>query len=104
MSIFTTLTTTVTAALVCASALTTAPLAGADTGTDYGDTNAQQVCSVLADYPSFGGITGIAQAIHEMDGLSYYQAGEAIAEAVYTVCPRFIPLIQAFTHAGTTQA
>jgi hypothetical protein len=98
------LTTTVAAALVCASALATAPLASADVGTDYGDTHAGPVCSTLAQYPSFGGLTGIAQAIHELDGLSYYQAGEAIAEAVYTQCPQFVGLIQAFTHAGTTQA
>ncbi len=42
--------------------------------------------------------------LNEMDGLSYYQAGEAIAEAVYTQCPQFVGLIQAFTHAETTQA
>ncbi len=98
-----TITTTLAAAAV-ATAVITAPLAGADAGTDYGDSHADAVCSTLTAYPSTGGLAGVAQAIHELDGLSYYQAGEAIGEAVYTQCPQFVPLITAFARTGTTQA
>ena len=76
----------------------------ADPGTDYGNAHADALCSTLIRYPSFGGINGIAEAIHERDGLSPFQAGKAIGTAVYAHCPQFIPLITAFGRLGTTLA
>jgi hypothetical protein len=74
----------------------------ADAGIVYGRAHAADVCSVLTAYPTVGGITGIAQAITQRDGLSPYAAGEAIGEAIYTNCPRFLPLMQSFAHMGST--
>jgi hypothetical protein len=74
----------------------------ADAGTVYGSAHAADVCSVLTDYPSVGGILGIAQGITQRDGLSPYQAGEAVGTAVYKSCPQFVPLLTAFAHMGST--
>lgn len=70
-----------------------------DTALEYAQDNAWRICLVLDDYPSFAGITGIGEAIHE-EGLSYYDAGQAIALSVYGVCPEHTGLIKAYAAAG----
>jgi len=96
--------TTLAATAAISAAVLLAPLATADTGTDYGDTHAWAVCSTLEQYPSVGGIAGVAEGMHELSDLTYDQTIEAIEEAIHTQCPRFTGLIEAFTHAETTQA
>jgi hypothetical protein len=86
-----------------------APVAGADAGTDYGSTHAAAICATLTENQSLNGnqsFDGIMSAAGKAvtDGLSAYQAGEALATAVGTTCPQFVPLIAAFAHMGTTTA
>jgi hypothetical protein len=96
-----TIITTVTASAVPPAT----PQAGAGTpSATYGTNHAADVCSTLTRYPSLDGVMGVAEAITQESGLTAYQAGEAIGEAVYTSCPQFVPLIQAFAHQGTTLA
>ena len=53
------------------------------------------VCSTLADYPTTNGLLGIMQAA-EKEGLTAYQAGQAIGMSVYDTCPRYGYLIDLF--------
>lgn len=61
------------------------------------------VCQVLNQYPTFAGINGIAEGIHN-DGLSYYQSGEVIATAVIYDCPKYLPLLDAWVKSATAPA
>lgn len=62
------------------------------------------VCEVLSEHPSNSGILGVMLAIED-DGLTPMQAGQVIALSVSEICPRHIPLIQAFiAHYGTAAA
>lgn len=63
---------------------------------EYAGQNAGAICAVLDDYPSVGGVAGIGQAIVEEGYLSFYQAGQAIAISVFTVCPEHEPVIEDF--------
>jgi hypothetical protein len=66
--------------------------------TAYAETYGGAVCSTLDSYPSFAGIIGIVQAI-EHDGLSAYQAGEAVSLSVVNLCPRYDGLLARFINA-----
>lgn len=76
--------------------------AKADPAADaYADKYGLVVCNVLDKYPTFAGITGIAQGIHN-DGLSYYQAGNVIGESVSNLCPQYVGLLKAYVKAAGT--
>lgn len=62
----------------------------------YGDI----ICDTLDTYPSYGGILGIGQALND-EGLTYYQAGQAIYLAVDSSCPEHLPLLQRFATSGS---
>jgi len=53
------------------------------------------LCKVLDDHASFGGLIGISQAITEQ-GLTDYQAGEALALSIDEICPRHSGLLDRF--------
>lgn len=73
----------------------TAQPAKADTASDYATRNAPRICLTLDAYPSTDGVIGIA-AVMVKDGLTSREAGEALAVAVYSDCPRFVPVLEAF--------
>jgi hypothetical protein len=79
-----------------------APQASTDPGSIYGITHADALCSALAANPSQDGVMGAAGEAMNSGGLTAYQVGEALATAVYTSCPQFVPLLTAFAHARST--
>jgi hypothetical protein len=92
----------ITGTVLMAGASIAAPSAKADVdgaAVAYAAAFGSIVCEVLDEYPSFGGIEGIAQAVVE-DGLSSYQAGEVIYLAVDEICPRHMPLVMSYARQG----
>lgn len=90
-----------TGTAVVASAAILAGTAKADTdgaAFAYAAAYGTVVCQVLDEYPTYGGIEGIAEAIVE-DGLSYYQAGEVIALSVIRICPQHTALMNRYVTA-----
>lgn len=86
------------AAIGCLTLLAFAPNANADIDSEayaYAAHYAGAVCTTLDDYPSTAGMLGIMQAIVE-DGLTYYQAGQAVALSVTESCPRHAYLLDLF--------
>ena len=79
--------------LFVAVTLVTAPVANADT-------NADTVCSTLAADPSYSGVLDAADTLSRQ-GLSFFAAGQVIAESVWASCPQFVPLMMRFEHAGS---
>ena len=60
------------------------------------------VCSTLDSYPTFSGLMGIMLAINA-DGLTPYQAGEAVGLSVAELCPQYDGLLERFAATyGTT--
>lgn len=82
------------AALGALCALAFAPGAKADDqdAADYADLYGWAICETLDDHPTTTGVYGIGQAIVGQ-GLTPYDAGQAIALAVYSECPQHIRLI-----------
>lgn len=76
-----------------------APQAHADPVDRYAGQNAPRVCQVLDTYPTFDGISGVADAITQESNLTYRDAGRVIATAVITVCPQHIELIKDYIRA-----
>lgn len=62
----------------------------------YGDI----ICDTLTTYPTYSGIIGIGQALND-EGLTYYQAGEAIYLAVDNNCPQHLALLRRFATSGS---
>lgn len=75
--------------LLAASMTIVAPVAKADTATNYGLENEVRICRVFAQFPNAQGVIGIAQAIIEETGFSPTQAGEAIAAGIIDYCPSY---------------
>ena len=94
------LTTTLTISAI-ATAVIAAPAAVADAGTDYGNTHAAAVCSELGAQPTLDGVNSVAEQLSTQDGLSLYQAGEAVGTAVFAQCKQYVPLITAYAHHGS---
>ena len=70
----------------------------------YAATFGGAVCATLDDFPSFGGILGVASAIQD-DGLSSYEAGQVIGLSVAEICPRHTRLMVAFMKVyGATES
>ena len=74
--------------------------AKADTGDDpesvaYAAHYAGAVCSTIADYPTTNGLKGIMNAV-ERDGLTAFQAGEAVGISIYSTCPQYSYIIDLF--------
>lgn len=95
-------------AAIAAATILIPPIAKADTHDDaianqYANQYAGAVCSTLADYPSVAGLTGILQAINQ-DGLTNYQAGEAVGISVINLCPQYTWIIDAFVNLHTPKS
>lgn len=71
---------------------------------EYAAVNAGRICDTLDAYPTVSGVVGIGQAIVKEGYLSFYQAGQAIAVSVVTVCPRHRLLMQEFISYGQGRA
>ena len=74
------------------------PAAKADTDPEsvaYAAHYGGAVCTVLAEYPTTSGLQGILNSV-QGDGLSAYQAGEAVALSVYESCPRFTYILNLY--------
>jgi hypothetical protein len=65
----------------------------------YAAQNGPKICAVLDAFPTFDGIGGVSDAIVNNSNLTYRDAGEAIADAVFTVCPQHVGLIKQFISA-----
>lgn len=93
----------VVAALGCAVILLSTGTAKADTSDAlaYAAEYGPAVCLTLDDYPSLGGIVGIAKAIVEQTGMTYHDAGQAIGYSVSEICPRHMGLLARFIAAST---
>lgn len=94
------------AALTAGTALLATPTANADTDVDrvtaaYADTFGPAVCATLDEYPTLGGILGVAQAIVE-DGLSAYQAGQVLYLAADRDCPHHLPMLLEWAATANT--
>lgn len=90
--------------LLAASMTIVAPVAKADTATNYGLVNEYRICKVFSQYPNAQGVIGIAQAIIEETGFTPTQAGEAIAAGIIDYCPGYyddLMRIVAISQAGT---
>jgi hypothetical protein len=59
------------------------------------------ICLTLDEHPTTTGILGIGAAITE-DGLTAYEAGQAIFYAVDDICPRHMGLLRDFANSGGT--
>jgi hypothetical protein len=53
------------------------------------------VCTTLAQFPTYSGVTGIGQAIAE-DGLTLDQAGEVMWMSVANICPEHTSLLMRY--------
>ena len=53
------------------------------------------VCSTVADYPTTNGLLGIMNTA-EGEGLTAFQAGQAVGISIYDTCPRYGYLIDLF--------
>jgi len=72
------------------------PAAKADAESNaYAAHYAGAVCNVLAEYPTTSGLQGILNSV-QGDGLSAYQAGEAVALSVYESCPRYAYILDLY--------
>lgn len=90
------------ASVIIGASIGAAARAHADPAADaYAEKYGLVVCNVLDKYPTFAGITGIAQGIHN-DGLSYYQAGNVIGESVSNLCPQYVGLLKAYVKTAGT--
>ena len=74
--------------------------AKADTGDDpesvaWAAHYAGAVCSTIADYPTTNGLLGIMNTA-EGEGLTAFQAGQAVGISIYSTCPRYGYLIDLF--------
>lgn len=67
--------------------------------TVYVQAFAGAVCSTLDDYPSLGGVMGVAQAIMD-DGFTGDSAVDIINTSVANTCERHWPLLQAVGRAA----
>jgi hypothetical protein len=86
----------------------TAPQAGTDAGTDYGTTHGAELCSALAENPTFDGIEALptptlGDSIEKYD-LGPGGMGEAVGTAIRDTCPQYVPLATAFGRMGNTMA
>lgn len=61
------------------------------------------VCSTLDEYPSYGGVLGIAEAITE-DGFALDDAVDIVNSSVSTYCDEHWPLLQAIGRAARASA
>lgn len=71
-------------------------IAKADPQQNYAAINAGPICSVLDDYPSIAGVTGVLQGVQNDSGFTPYQAGQSVAEAVIGWCPRHLALLKRY--------
>jgi hypothetical protein len=53
------------------------------------------VCDTLADHHTIAGLTGILMAVADQ-GYTAEQSGEYVAESVFLLCPRYVPLLRQF--------
>lgn len=86
--------------IVCGAFLTAGIVAATPAKADattiaYTSSMGQAVCSTVSQYPSYGGITGIGQAIVK-DGLTLDQAGEVIWMSVTNLCPEHTSLLMRY--------
>lgn len=61
------------------------------------------VCSTLDEYPSYGGVLGVAEAITE-DGFALDDAVDIVNSSVSTYCDEHWPLLQAIGRAARASA
>lgn len=71
-------------------------IAKADPIANYAAINAGPICSVLDQFPTIAGVTGIIQRVIEDSGFSPYDAGSVIATAVIAHCPEHLPVLKRF--------
>lgn len=69
----------------------------------YVEMHGGAVCTTLAEYPSYGGVLGIAEAISE-DGFAPDDAVDVINESVLNYCDQYWPLLQAIGKAARAGA
>jgi hypothetical protein len=69
----------------------------------YAAAAAPVICEAFDEHPTIIGVTVIAEAIID-NGFTGHQAGQIIAIAVESNCPRHIPLLRQFVEAVTTPA
>lgn len=90
----------VMAALGCVVLLASTPSAKADAASyAYAAHNAAAVCATLDDFPSQTGVLGIMAGIRD-EGLTRLQAAEVVVASVHEVCPRYLPILEAFADRG----
>lgn len=70
--------------------------------TAHADPIDRAICSVLDDYPSAAGVTGVGLGLVD-HGYTPYDAGQKIAIAVYGTCPEHIPAVQEFLNSNDTR-
>jgi hypothetical protein len=84
------------ALMMCLGVVVWAASAKADAESNaYAAHYAGAVCAVIAEYPSTSGLQGILNSV-QGDGLSAYQAGEAVALSVYESCPRYAYILDLY--------
>ena len=62
----------------------------------HADTTDQIICTTLDEYPTVGGVLGVALGLMDDGGYSAYAAGQKIAAAAITTCPEHLPEVLAF--------
>jgi hypothetical protein len=65
----------------------------------YAAKSGTAVCDTLDDYPTILGVAGVSEGIMQDGGFTGYQAGQIVAIAVESNCPRFLPLLREFVNA-----
>lgn len=88
----------VTGATITTTIVFAAP-AKADVPTPVITQYSDAVCSTLDDYPTFNGILGVGQALHDY-GWTWREAGEIVGMAVLRYCPRHTQLLNDFMNAN----
>ena len=94
------------ALIACAfpAAITVGALAGAGVAradvTGYTIANADKVCAVLDQYPTFAGVTGVMDAVIEDGGFTVGEAASVVVDSVWHLCPRHQRLLLAYGNTG----
>ena len=86
--------------LMCGAFLTAGIVAATPAKADpttlaYAAVMGEIVCTTLAQFPTYSGVTGIGQAITE-DGLTLDQAGEVMWMSVANICPEHTSLLMRY--------
>lgn len=73
-------------------------------GVAYAQTNWPRICRTLDETGGIDGMRTVLYLVQAETGMSDFEAGQAVGEAVATRCPRHLPSMRAFVIAARSVA